>query len=111
MTCRVNIMPRAEHDAQQIFDWIGERSRDGATRWWTALMLAVFKLAENPSSYGFAPENELADDELRQFLFKTRHGRTYRGVFILVGDEIKVLRIRGPGQPPLKPDDFKGIPV
>jgi plasmid stabilization system protein ParE len=111
MTFRATILPLAEHDAQQIFDWIGEQSRDGANRWWTAMVQAIFKLAENPLSYGFAPENGLANHELRQFLFKTRHGRTYRGLFTLVGDEIRVLRIRGPGQPPLKPDDFEGSPA
>jgi len=35
----------------------------------------------------------------RQFFFKTPHGRTYRGVFTVVDDEIRVLRVRGPGRP------------
>ncbi len=42
----------------------------------------------------------------RPFFFKTPHGRTYRGVFTIVDDEIRVLRVRGPGQPSLEPDEL-----
>jgi len=107
MTFRVSILRRAERDAQQIFHWIAERSPDGAVRWWNAFESAVSKLTENPTGYAFAPEDELTDYELRQFLFKTRRGRTYRGVFVVLGEEIKVLRIRGPGQPMLESDEFE----
>ena len=106
MTFRVHILRRAERDAQQIFNWIAERSPDGAVRWWNAFESAVANLPENPTGHSFAPEDELTDYELRQFHFKTRAGRTYRGVFVVIGDEIKVLRVRGPGQPSLKPDEL-----
>ncbi len=107
MSFHVRIVRRAERDAQQIFDWLAARSADGALRWWDAFELAVAKLGENPSGYGLAPENDLAETELRQFLFKTRRGRTYRGVFSVSGDEVKILRVRGPGQPPLEPDELE----
>lgn len=106
MTFRVRILRRAERDAQRIFHWIAERSPDGAVRWWSAFESAVAKLADNPTGYSFAPEYELTDHELRQFVFKTRNGRTYRGVFVVMSDEINVLRIRGPGQPTLEPDEI-----
>ena len=35
-----------------------------------------------------------------------RAGRTYRALFVVVGDEVRVLRVRGSGQPPLKPEEF-----
>jgi hypothetical protein len=64
-------------------------------------------LVRNPLAYGLAPENEYVDYELRQFFFKTRRGRTYRGVFTVVADEIRVLRIRGPGQALLRRDEIE----
>lgn len=105
MTRRVTTLPRAERDAQSIFDWISERTPEGARRWWDALEEATRRVAANPEGFGLAPENDLVACELRQFLFKTRKGRTYRGVFTIVGTEVRILRVRGPGQPPLEPDE------
>lgn len=106
MTFRLRILPRAERDAQHFFDWLASRSYDGAVRWWFALDDAIHKLIEHPHDYGLAPESESVRCELRQFLFKTRRGRRYRGVFTVIGDEVLVLRIRGPGQIPLAPDEL-----
>lgn len=106
MTPNVRILPRAGKDAQHIYDYIAARSPDGARRWWDCFQFAAAKLAENPERFGFAPENSLTDLPLRQFLFKTRRGRTYRGVFTVVDDEIRILRVRGPGQAPLERDEL-----
>ena len=64
------------------------------------------KLTQNPKRYGFAPENKPASRELRQSLFKTPRGRRYRAVFVVVENEVRVLRIRGPGQSELEPDEM-----
>ena len=106
MSFSLRILPRAEKDAQHIYDYIAERSPDGALRWWDALQRSASKLLENPSRYGYAPENSLTRFEVRQFLFKTRRGRTYRGIFAVVDSEIRILRIRGPGQAPLEADEM-----
>lgn len=106
MTHRLSIFPRAERDAQQIFDWIAERSPQGADRWFIALEEAVQKVLRNPGNYALAPENEIVRSDLRQFLFKTRQGSVYRGLFIFSSDEVRILRLRGPGQPPLAIDEI-----
>lgn len=106
MTQRLNIFPRAEQDAQKIFDWIAERSPQGANSWFAALEAATQKVLHDSSIYALAPENELVNCGLRQFLFKTRQGNLYRGLFTVVDDEVRILRIRGPGQPPLAPDEL-----
>lgn len=97
MSYTVHILRRAGRDIEHIFTWLAERSPGGAQRWHSALEAAVDKLPLNPFRYGLAPENEAVDFEVRQFFFKTPHGRTYRGVFTVVNDEIRVLRVRGPG--------------
>ena len=106
MTLKIRILPRAERDVQQIFDFIAGRSPDGALRWWDALQDSAAALVRNPASYSLAPESGMDGYELRQFLFKTRRGRTYRGIFTVVGSEIRVLRVRGPGQGPLEADEI-----
>lgn len=103
----LRVFPRAEQDAQKIFDWIAERSPRGANHWFSVFQVATRKVLENPFIYAVAPENELVNCDLRQFLFKTRQGKIYRGLFTVADAEIRILRIRGPGQPPLEPDEIE----
>jgi plasmid stabilization system protein ParE len=107
MKLRLSILPRADADAQRIYDWLAERSPGGASRWFAAFNSAAQTIVANPASYSLAPENEHVDYELRQFFFKTPYGRTYRGIFTVVGDEVLLLRVRGPDQAPLGPDEIE----
>ena len=50
MTFRLRILPRAERDAQHLFDWLRARSPDGAIRWWFAFDEAVHKLVDHPTA-------------------------------------------------------------
>ncbi len=47
---------------------------------------------------------------LKQAFFRTRRGRSYRAVFVIVGDivgdEVRILRVRGPGQELIEPDEI-----
>lgn len=106
MDYRVRILSRAQHDAQSIFDWLEPHSRQGAVRWWAALEAAIQLVGASPQQFGLAPESSLSSLALHQFFFKTRHGRMYRGVFVIVENEVRVLRIRGPGQAPLADDEL-----
>jgi len=102
----VRTLPRAEFDAQEIYDWIKERSPEGALRWWLAFEEACGRLEQQPSSYALATEAASSGREIRQVLFKTAQGRYYRALFIVVGDEVRVIRVRGPGQPDLLEDEL-----
>lgn len=102
----LHILPRAEDDFECFFRYIGERSLEGAWRWRQAFEVGVERLKENPFIYGIAPENEHFDFELRQLLFKTRYGRTYRAIYRVDDNQVSILRICGPGQAPLRPNEF-----
>lgn len=106
MSYRVRSVPRAEIDTQQIYDWIKERSADGARRWWIAFEEACGRLSRHPFSFALAPEARQLDREVRQIIFKTRNGRPYRVLFMVAGNEVRILRVRGPGQPELRGDEF-----
>ena len=106
MSYRLNILPRARADVQHTFDWLRQRSPTGAEAWYLAFEEATEKLLFNPEGYGLAAEDEFVDYDLRQFLFKTRRGKRYRGLFTVVGNEVRVLRVRGPGQRDLTADEL-----
>ena len=55
-------------------------------------------LAFTAEQRAVALEIQSVDYEIRETLFKTRKGKPYRILFTVQGDEVLVLRVRGPGQ-------------
>jgi plasmid stabilization system protein ParE len=108
MSYRVVVLARARLDVARIYDWIADRSTDGAQRWFDQFEKATATLGTNPFIAPLAPESGSLGIEVRHILFRTRSGGTYRAVFTVVDDEVRILRVRGPGQPPLQPRDMTG---
>ena len=108
MTYRIRTMRRAQQDFTSILDWIANvrHSPEGAVALMDAYDEAVQSVVNWPESFGLAPEDEFDERELRQFPFKTTHGRPYRGIFTIREDEVVILRVRGPGQADLGPKDL-----
>ena len=106
MRLKLKILRRARWDAQSIFDYILKRSPQGAANWWTAFEQAAYSTCDQLREFALAPENGIVDYELRQVVFKTARGRAYRIVFTIVANEVRILRVRGPGQPPLEADEL-----
>ncbi len=98
MTFQVRLLTRAQVDADQIYLWLRERSPMGAVSWYTALLKKIDDLAVTATACFLAREASPLDIELRQAFFKTRRGRTYRLLFVIEGNEVRILRVRGPGQ-------------
>jgi toxin ParE1/3/4 len=106
MTYRVELTAQAEADIERIYAWLSEKSQDGARRWYESFWNSAERLKTFPVSCGLAPENDDFGDELRQMLFGTKKGRTYRALFVISGDAVRVLSVRGPGERPLRPGDI-----
>lgn len=102
----VRSSPRAESDTQRIYDWIRERSAQGAKRWWLAFEEACKRLSAQPNNFGLAPEAFQAGYDVRQILFQTIHGHPYRALYVIIEGEVRILRVRGPGQPILQDDEL-----
>jgi plasmid stabilization system protein ParE len=105
MNRTVHILERARADVDAIFNWLVGRSLQGAVSWYLAFHQAIDRIASAAESYGEAPEAHPLNRQLRQAPFKTRRGRVYRIVFEIVENDILVLRVRGPGQAPLRRQD------
>jgi plasmid stabilization system protein ParE len=98
MSLEVRVTARAEKDVDTIFEWLAQRSKDGAVRWYHAYLTSLHSLPIQAEGCGIAPEAEKLSIELRQILFKTRSGRIYRSLFVIVGNTIHVVGVRGSGQ-------------
>lgn len=104
----VIVLPRAQRQVREIARWLSDRSAQGAVRWLEAYDRMVERLEENADACGLAPENEFVAPDIRQTFFKTPRGRTYRAFFTIGDDEVRILAIRGQGQPLVSPQDLSG---
>lgn len=106
MTYLVELLEAAKTDYRRIYDYIAKRSAQGAERWDEAFEAALQRLARNPLEGSVAPESSRLTEEVRQVLFRTKHGLIYRAIYKIDDDHVVVLRIRGPGQRPVRQHDL-----
>jgi plasmid stabilization system protein ParE len=104
----LRILERARSDVDEVFDRLVHRSLQGAISWYLAFRYAIETIAATPENFAEAAESHPLGRPLRQALFKTRRGRVYRIVFETSDTEIMIVRVRGPGQSPLRRRDLPG---
>jgi plasmid stabilization system protein ParE len=107
MTYNIILQPIAQSDIDRIIGYLAERSPQGAVAWGKAWDDLLDELRVRPESFGLAPESSYHEDEIHQALFKTRRGRTYRALFVVVYDTVHVIHVRGPGQDLVSPEELR----
>jgi plasmid stabilization system protein ParE len=107
MSYEVRVLARAREDLDDILSYVERRSPEGAARLLGRFEGAVASLAKNPFVQPTAPESTALNEEVRHIVFRTRAGRTYRAIFVVFGNEVRVLRVRGQGQRPLTSEDLR----
>src|SRR5262249_24306767 len=85
MSYQVRMLARARQDFEDGFAWIAARSQKGAERWAASFEAAVATLERNPFVAPIAHEREELQEEVRNIMFRTRAGRTFRALFVVVG--------------------------
>jgi len=105
MKCSVIFTDAASFEVLQIEEWIAERSRKGAATWQAALFAAANKLSDRGPEFSLAPEADLFAEPIRQILFRTRRGLTYRALFVVRDETVIVVSVRGFGQDLVGPND------
>jgi plasmid stabilization system protein ParE len=108
MTYRLVILRRAQDDVERIAHWLRKRSHAGMIAWRYALGDALQEILAEPLRWSRVAEGKRLPVGLRQFLFRTRAGNVYRIVYFIEGCDIRILRVRAPGQRPLRPKDVQG---
>jgi plasmid stabilization system protein ParE len=106
MRFTVKVLSRAERDMFVIYEWIAKRDFVGAERWYATYQLALRSLEDDPHRHPLAAERHAAKRQIRQLLFGTPQGNTYRALFVIVDDQVRVLRIRGQGQAMIRKRDL-----
>ena len=91
MAYRVKIMPRAERDLCNIFDWIGADSSEAAFTWYGGLRDAIRSLRSSPGRCPVTPE----DRNLKHLLYGNKP-HVYRVIFRILEKQkqVDVLHIR-----------------
>lgn len=105
MTFRVMITENAKDNLRHYFDWSARNTPDNAERWLNRFQEALQTLSENPQRCSLAPENDVVQEEIRHFLFGKRVG-TFRVLFRIVDDEVRILHIRRAAMRDATPDDL-----
>jgi hypothetical protein len=72
-----------------------------------AFQAAVTELETHAMQHAQVSEGKKLGHNVREKLFKTRQGRRYRLLYSVAGTDVRVLRVRGPGQPPVRRRDLK----
>ena len=106
MSRDINTHRRALADIARILHWLRRRSPRGATSWRNALWRTFFRIMEDAEGFPMADESPHLGRPVRQALFKTRMGRRYRIIFEFTDTAVRILRIRRPGQRPLRKRDL-----
>jgi plasmid stabilization system protein ParE len=107
MTFSVTVTSSAKQNVRSIIRWIEERSRSGAETWYRRWLEVLKRLGESGGTFGIAPEDEDHEETIYQVIFKTRRGLPYRALFIVRGNQLYVLHVRGPGQDLMSPDEVR----
>ena len=108
MSFRVELTAEAYADLERLMAWLEERSSlEAANQFSERFFEALSRLESEPLSCGLAYENRYAQREIRHLLFEPTKSRTYRALFVIQGEAVKILCIRAPGEKPVKRKDLQ----
>jgi hypothetical protein len=98
MAFEVVLLRQAQTDFDSILAWFAEKAPNSLPKWLDSYERILSRLEHDPSAFAFSPEDDVLKSSIRQALFWTGGGHVYRLLFVIAGDEVRVLHIRGPGQ-------------
>lgn len=98
MSFHARVLSRARREYDNCLTYIAARSKPGAVAWARAFDRMLTRIEADPEVFPLAVEDEFVEFDLREALFKTRRGLVYRALFTVVGDDVLILHVRGPGQ-------------
>ena len=90
---QVIILPSAEREIGEAYDWLAEQDESAAIRWYDRLMEAVLSLETFPERAPIAPESESFHAKVRE-IFHGRRQHKYRILFTVSGGQVYVLHVR-----------------
>jgi len=107
MSDHVKVLTLAREDVRETLEWLSARSPKGAKAWLDALEACTERIAVSPTGFSTAPESQELPFKVQQAFFQTKNGRRYRVLFLVQESQVLVVRIRGPGQRPVRAKDLR----
>lgn len=90
---QVIILPAAEHDIGNAYEWIAEEDADAAVRWYNRQLEVIYSLDTFPERAPLAPESKSFSREIRE-VFHGRRQHKYRILFAVTADAVHILHVR-----------------
>ena len=90
---QVIILPTAECDISEAYEWLAEQDAEAAIRWYNRLLEVIFSLNTFPERAPLAPESDFFNVEIRE-IFHGRRQHKYRILFTVSENEVHVLHVR-----------------
>ncbi len=90
---QVIILPSAERDIGEAYEWLVEQETEAAIRWYNRLLEVIFSLDTFPEHCPLAPESEFFNREIRE-IFHGRRQYKYRILFTVTKNAVHVLHVR-----------------
>ena len=90
---QVIILPSAERDIDEAYEWLAQRDEEAAIGWYNRLMEVIFSLESFPGRCPLAPESKILNVEIRE-IFHGRRQHKYRILFIVTADAVYLLHVR-----------------
>ena len=88
------VAPDAEADLRIAYEYIRDRNPHAAKEWIRALRSSMRKLSRFPERCPLAAESALSGMPIRQMLFGSGNRGTYRILFAISGNAVKVAHVR-----------------
>lgn len=104
MRFRVVITDPADRNFREHFQWIRERSPQGAATWRARIIEAVQSLEISPERHPLARESAAFSVEIR-CLLSGKNRSAFRILYQINDNEVRVLAIRRPSQDLMDPGD------
>jgi plasmid stabilization system protein ParE len=105
VTFQLSFSPRAEADLEEIMTGVRAKAPLTADNWLARLMIAVDSLKILPTRFGLAAEAGAVGLELRELLYGKRTG-TYRILYTVTGQAVRIHHVRRASRGPLTVDDL-----
>jgi plasmid stabilization system protein ParE len=106
MTHHVVVTAAAKQNLRDAYRWTAERAPATAVNWLNRFEIELQSLSKFPERCALAPENALVPQEIRQLIYGRRQG-TFRALFTIVDNEVRILHIRRATQNWATADDLK----
>ncbi len=99
MRYKVHVSARAIRDLESSRDYLAQHAPETVEQWYSAILDSLNTLENDPHRWSLAPESARFPFELRQLMIRSKSRKANRALFVVLGDQVRVLAVRRPGQP------------